>query len=435
MRTACSFKLSPAVVLSLIYGAFGALWIVVSDGAVATLVRDPDLLTQVQTWKGWLFVAASAVLILAAGSRLLRALDTSEQRYRLLFADTPQPIAVYDPATGRFVEANPAACRLLGYSCEELAGMPVLEAVLPDDRPEARRIMERARTSSQGVAHIRRVQCRDGRVVQVEVTSSPVLFNDRVLRLLMLQDHTARLQAEGALIRSLDRLARQEADRTQLAHALAHDLREPVRQVAGFVQLLERRYRGRLDDEADQYIDFATEGVHRLNRLLADLHAFTEIPTVAIEEVDVGEVVQGVLATLAAQISPRDSICVGEMPYLGADPRSLSAILTALIDNALKFRRPGTDARVEVSVERLGADWCFTIRDNGIGIEPEYREMVFQLFGRLHTRDRVPGNGTGLALARKLVEAAGGRIWLDDALGYGAVFRFTLPIRSVRAAA
>ncbi|MEW5730042.1 MAG: ATP-binding protein, partial [Pseudomonadota bacterium] len=372
------------------------------------------------------------LLILVLGSRVLRALDTSEQRYRLLFADTPQPMAVYDPATGRFVEANAAACRMLGYAAGELVGMPVLDCVLPDDRPDARRLMERSRTSGEGISHIRKIQCRDGRIVQVEMTSSPVLFEGRVLRLVMIQDHTARLQAEGALIRSLDRLARQEADRTQLAHALAHDLREPVRQAASFVQLLERRYRGRLDHEADQYIDFATEGIHRLNRLLADLHTFTEVPSVAIEEVDSGEVLQGVLATLAPQIGPRDGVCIGEMPRLGADPRSLSVVFTALIDNALKFRRPQAPCRVEVSAERLGADWCFTVKDDGIGIEPEYREVVFQLFGRLHTRDRVPGNGTGLALARKLVEAAGGRIWLDEGQGNGAVFRFTLPVRPVR---
>ncbi|HSV29538.1 MAG TPA: PAS domain S-box protein, partial [Candidatus Omnitrophota bacterium] len=168
MKHPATKRISPAGALAAIYGTFGALWIVLSDATVAMLFRDPDVLTVIQTSKGWLFVVLSAVLILVAGSRLMRALEASDERYRLLFADNPQPMALYDPATFRFIEANGAATRVFGYQPDEIAGMPVLELLVPEDRPQITALMEKARTSHEGRESIWTIRCKDARVVQVE---------------------------------------------------------------------------------------------------------------------------------------------------------------------------------------------------------------------------------------------------------------------------
>lgn len=427
-------KISPAGALAVIYGIFGALWIVLSDATVAMLVRDPDVLTLVQTSKGWLFVALSALLILVAGSRLIRALQASDQRYRLLFADNPQPMMVYDPATFRFMEINRSAGRVLGYSAEDLVNTPVLDILVPEDRPRAHAIMEKARTVEDAHDTVLSVVCKNGRVMQAETRTSSVYFAGRVARLVAINDITARVQAEGALIRTLDRLARHETDRSQLARVLAHDTREPLRQVASFIQLLERRYGGNFDEDAKQYVAFATEGIHRLNALLSDLQRFTEAGPVEYDRTDMAEVMAGVLHIMQPRLDTVEaSICIGELPTLPTDRRNLAVVFQCLIDNAIKFRHPTRPCRIEIGAELLGMDWRFSVKDNGIGIEPEYRDAIFTLFARLHTRDRIPGNGTGLALARKLIEAMGGRIWAEDTPDDGALFRFTLPAHLHRA--
>ncbi|MGE5475608.1 MAG: sensor histidine kinase [Bacteroidales bacterium] len=422
-------SVSFALALALLYGAFGAVWIAASDSVVAALVSDPIHLTTIQTWKGWFFVAASAALIYSAGVRLLRAIEASEHRYRVLFADSPEALSLYDPATMRIVEINAAAGRLFGYDPDEARGLLCGDLMPQETRvrfeQQIPRLLDGYRSGG-----VWRMRCKDGRPVDVATQGQMVVLNGRQLRLVQMVDVTARLRAEHELLRSMEELAAANDRMRELGHALSHDLQEPLRQVTSFVQLLAKRYHGQLDAEAHQFIAFAVEGIARLKTLLGDAENYAApssfVPMRISADRLVGEVIEGLRAEIdhcGAQVS------MDSLPWVHADPGKLAVVFHVLLDNALKFRRPGRLPRVAVSAVRNDGKWVFQVIDNGIGIEPEFRASVFSLFSRLHTRDRIPGNGAGLALARKLVEAHGGHIWVEDGEDGGAALRFTLPVR------
>lgn len=422
-----SSSTSFAVLLAIVYAIFGALWVVASDTVLAMVVREPALLTVIQTWKGWLFVALSAMLIYVVGARLLRAVEESERRYRLLFDDSPEALLLYDPESLRLVEANAAAARLFGYSLSEVRGLS-LPALLDESGHAAlERELPRLRTASQA-GGMWQVRCKDGRVLDVATHSQFVTIDDRALRLVLITDITARLRAEIELLRTLDSLVSANQRVRELGHAISHDLQEPLRQVGGFVQLLERRYHGKLDAEADQFIGYAVEGTRRLKALIADIESFAVSAQLSPEPVAVQPVLAELLEDMRGPVEEAGArIAIGRMPVLSADGAKLAVIFHALLDNALKFRHPDRPCEIAVEAEGHQGGWVFRVHDNGIGIEPEYFESIFSLFRRLHTRDRIPGNGTGLAIVRKLVEAHGGHIWVEPAPGGGAIFAFTLP--------
>jgi len=420
-------SVSFAATLALVYGVFGVVWIAASDTVAAMLVSDPQTLTLIQTGKGWLFVAASALLIYSVGLKLLRTLEHAEHRYRMLFADSPEALVLYDPATMRLAEINAAAGHLLGYEPAEARGLSLSDLMPRESRAALEREMPRL-LSGQKSGGVWRIRCKDGRPLDISTQGQTVLVDGRTLRLVQAVDVTARLRAEYELMRTMEGLASANARMRELSHAVSHDLQEPLRQVSSFVQLLAKRYGGQLDGEAHQYIEYAVEGIHRLKALIGDVERFALssafIPTpVAVEQV-VGDVLAGLAGTID---STGAQVELGKLPRVLADPGKLAVIFHALIDNALKFRHATRPPKVWVEGVRREDGWLFRVVDNGLGIEPEFREGVFSLFSRLHTRDRIPGNGTGLALARKLVEAHGGRIWAEDGREGGAAVCFTLP--------
>ncbi|MBC7908040.1 MAG: PAS domain S-box protein [Rhodospirillaceae bacterium] len=420
-------RVSFAAILALVYAAFGIIWIAASDTVLAALVSDPIHLTAIQTWKGWVFVAASAVLIYGVGARLLRVIEDSEKRYRMLFADSPEALALYDPAALRMVEANAAFGRMFGYEPAEACGLHLSELMPPETLQALEREIPRL-ISGQKAGGVWRMRCKDGRPLDISTHGQMVDVEGRNLRLVQVTDVTARLRAEYELLRTMEGLATANARMRDLSHALSHDLQEPLRQVSGFVQLLAKRYHGQLDGEAHQFIAFAVEGIHRLKTLIDDVESFALSSAFIPASVAAGQVVGEVLEGLRAVMDAANAtVTVGNMPRVLADPGKLAVIFHALLDNAIKFHHAARPPVVLVDCERKDGVWLFRVSDNGIGIEPEFREGVFSLFSRLHTRDRIPGNGAGLALARKLVEAHGGRIWVEAGTTEGATFCFTLP--------
>ncbi len=416
-----------AVTLALVYGVFGIVWIAASDTVLAMLVADSHLLTLVQTAKGWVFVAASAALIYMVGLQLLRTLEDAEHRYRMLFADSPEALALYDPATMRLVEINAAAGRLFGYEPAEARGLSLSDLMPRETRAALDREMPRL-VSGQKAGGVWRIRCKDGRPLDVSTHGQMVTVDGRTLRLVQVLDVTAKLRAEYELLRTMEGLANANARMRELSHAVSHDLQEPLRQVSSFVQLLAKRYDGQLDGDAHQYIDYAVEGIHRLKALIGDVERFALSTAFVPTSVSPEQVLADVLAGLSGAIDAAGAkVSIGHLPRVLADPGKLAVIFHALIDNALKFRHAARPAEVWVEGQRREQDWLFRVVDNGMGIEPEFRESVFSLFSRLHTRDRIPGNGTGLALARKLVEAHGGRIWAEGERDGGTAICFTLP--------
>jgi len=236
--------------------------------------------------------------------------------------------------------------------------------------------------------------------------------------------------AERALIEQARELQRSNEELEQFAYVASHDLQEPLRKVASFTQMLERRYKGQLDERADQYIAFAVDGAKRMQELINDLLAFSRVGRFGAphEPVDTGALVQDAKSRLSAALQETGGEVVADgLPTVTGDAGLLTAVFQNLISNAIKFRGDGPP-RVTITAEREGRFWRFTVTDCGIGVEDEYAERIFVIFQRLHSRDAYEGTGIGLAMCRKIIEYHGGSIWLDPAApGRGAQFTFTLP--------
>jgi signal transduction histidine kinase len=243
-------------------------------------------------------------------------------------------------------------------------------------------------------------------------------------------------EAHDALARQAAELTRSNRDLEQFAYVASHDLQEPLRKVASFCQLLQRRYQGQLDERADQYIAFAVSGAQRMQRLINDLLAFSRIgrSTTGFSDVNLNRLAADTVAQLDSTLDSAEAdVTWSDLPTVRGEEPLLALLLTNLVGNSVKFRRPDAPARVHLSGRRVHDTWEITCADNGIGIDPAYAEKVFVIFQRLNARDAYPGTGIGLALAKKIVEFHGGEIWVDtegrtDGPSDGATIRFTLPV-------
>ncbi|MCG5460606.1 CHASE3 domain-containing protein [Micromonospora sp. MED01] len=232
------------------------------------------------------------------------------------------------------------------------------------------------------------------------------------------------------LQKQAEELTRSNRDLEQFAYVASHDLQEPLRKVASFCQLLQRRYAGQLDERADQYIAFAVDGAQRMQRLINDLLAFSRIGrlTTGFVEVDLNKVMGDVAGqTEAARQYADAELTWTDLPVISGEEPLLTNLLANLVSNSIKFRRPDVPSKVHVSARLVGAEWEITCQDNGIGIEPEFADKIFVIFQRLHSKDAYPGTGIGLAIVKKIVEYHGGRVWVDTDVPEGTAIRFTLP--------
>ncbi len=238
-----------------------------------------------------------------------------------------------------------------------------------------------------------------------------------------------RQRAQEALAQKVEELASSNRDLEQFAYVASHDLQEPLRMVAAYTQLLAERYRGKLDDQADKYINYAVDGAARMQSLIHDLLALSRVgrQETELKNTDCNEVVAQAVKDLQASILESGVVInVGSLPWLKANETQLKQVFQNLIGNAIKFRGSRSPV-IDIAAQRQGANWIFSIADNGIGISPEHAENVFIIFNRLHTRTEYPGNGIGLAICKKIVERQGGKIEALPRDGGGTIFRLTLP--------
>jgi signal transduction histidine kinase len=240
-------------------------------------------------------------------------------------------------------------------------------------------------------------------------------------------------RAMTTMVRSLNQqaaeLKRSNADLEQFAYVASHDLQEPLRMVSGFTGLLKRRYGGKLDADADEYIEFAVSGANRMQSLINDLLSYSRVgrEEVAAKAVDTQVALDQALANLQTAIEDRSAmVSCGQLPTVWANHGMLVRLFQNLISNALKFCKAERPI-VRIQAEARGGDWVFSVADNGIGIEPQYKDRIFLIFQRLHKQSEYPGTGIGLAVCKRIVERNGGRIWLESEPGKGTTFFFTLP--------
>jgi len=330
---------------------------------------------------------------------------------------------------GRLVWANPAWEVVVGRDPAALAGTPYLELLHPDDRERALAVQAEL-AGGQTERPELEVRLRTSSGEDRHILFNAVYSPDERLLYISGKDVTELREQERGMAARTAELERSNAELAQFAYVASHDLSEPLRMVSSYLQLLRRRYQGRLDDDADAFIDYAVEGADRMRVLIEDLLAYSragrsERP---LEPVNTARVVGEVAATLRALADGEPpEIEFGALPNVQGDPQQLVQLFQNLIGNAVKFVAPGVRPRVIVTAERADGAWRFAIEDNGIGIEPRYAERVFGMFQRLHTREEFEGTGIGLAIARKVVERHGGWISAVPRETGGTCFTFTLP--------
>ena len=335
---------------------------------------------------------------------------------------------------------NRGAERMYGYSAPEAVGRHVTLIVPEELHSEIDHIMERIRRGEPVDHHLTRRRRKDGEILHVSVTVSPVK-DDRgeiVGASAIARDVTERIRAverEKHYTRELEetnaQLRRVNLSLERFAYVAAHDLKEPLRTMATYAELLQARYGNQLGEDADEIIGFVVSGSARMAALIRDLLLFSRVgqhrtPT----DVDAEAVLAGALHDLGPELERSGAeVTHVPLPHVRADDRELRQVLLNLLGNALKFCR--TVPRVHVAATPQDGQVRFSVTDNGIGIAPEQRERVFVLFKRLKPAEYPEGTGVGLAICRKIVEESGGRIWVEDAPGGGSTFLFTLPAARV----
>ncbi len=322
------------------------------------------------------------------------------------------------------------ARRLYGFTAEEALGQLTYELFRPNFPVPLEQITKILEEQGHWEGELTRRR-KDGTELTV-VLLWAMRRDDRGRPTAILEvsnDITGQKDAEQKLHQIVEELRRSNQDLEQFAYVSSHDLQEPLRMVTGFMQLLHHKYTGKLDPQADTYINFAVDGARRMQQLIDDLLAFSRVGSKARELVptDAAQLVQAALANLRVAIDEsKAQINVGPLPTIPADGPQLVLVFQNLIGNALKFR--GSESPIiEISACPDRDAWLFSIKDNGIGFSPEFHEKIFMLFQRLHTKDKYPGTGIGLAICKKIIERHHGRIWADSTPGHGSTFYFTLP--------
>ena len=270
-----------------------------------------------------------------------------------------------------------------------------------------------------------------GANITLTVSSAPIIdIQWQVLGgVMVLQDITSIKEAERELVQNAKELARSNAELQQFAYVASHDLQEPLRMVSSYLGLLEKRYVGQLDLKAREYIAYALQGSERMRDLINGLLEYSRVNSrgTRLAPLEMDQAVNEAKVALKTSIDENmATIVTGHLPTVLADRRQMAQLLQNLIGNAIKFHGP-RPPRVEISVQEDGKEWVFSVRDNGIGINPKYSERIFEVFQRLHTVSEFPGTGIGLAICKKIVEQHGGQIWVESEEGKGATFLFTLP--------
>ncbi len=366
-----------------------------------------------------------------------QALRESEERFRTLIKSLHEGIWVLDKDDfTTFV--NPRMAEMLGYTEEEMLGKSVYSFTHRDDEWQNKTADFMTRRK-QGISEQIESELlrKDGERVFALLETSPILDEggNYTGSIAGVQDITERRLAEERLKQTMAELDRSNKELEQFAYVTSHDLREPLRMMTSFSQSLEKRYKGKMDKTADEYINFIVDGATRMQKLIDDILLYSRVTTRALpfERVEMERIVQDVLVNLKASIDEtKATITYEKLPVIQADPSQMGQVMQNLIGNAIKFHRKEELPVVHVSAVPEGREWIFSVKDNGIGIDPELFGRLFNLFQRLHPHDMYPGTGVGLAVSKKIIQRHGGRIWVKSQPEQGSTFYFGIPQRETR---
>ena len=363
------------------------------------------------------------------------ALRQSEERFRLVVSNVKDyAILTLDPE-GLVLSWNEGAEKIKGYTSEEIIGQHFSRFYSSEDVGNGKPAFELEQATNNGRAEDEGWRIRkDGSRFFANVVITAL--RDQMGRLRgfgkITRDVTERKNSEELLVKTVSKLKRSNDELQQFAYVSSHDLQEPLRMVASYTQLLAKRYQGRLDSDADEFITFAVDGCNRMQVLIQDLLAYSRSGTIgkAPCEVSGEDALQEALENLQITIKQSGALVSHDsLPVIQTDETQLAQVFQNLIDNAIKYRSAEVPT-VHVSAKKNGDhEWIFSVRDNGLGIAPQYFEKIFVLFQRLHGRNEFEGTGIGLAICKKIVERLGGKIWVESQPGKGSTFYFSLPVK------
>jgi PAS domain S-box-containing protein len=358
-----------------------------------------------------------------------RLLKLSNIYNRSLIEASIDPLVTIGP-NGKITDVNDSTEDVTGYSRDHLIGTDFSDYFTEPDK--ARKGYQLVFEKGKVIDYPLEIHHRNGDITPVLYNAS--VYSDENGKVIGVfaaaRDITELKKAEELLKLKINELARSNAELEQFAYVSSHDLQEPLRMIASYLQLLERKYEGKLDKKADKYIHFAVDGATRMQNLIDDLLTFSRVTTQAneFELTDIEVILNRVLTNLSVSIKENSAtITHGTLPEIMVDGTQMTQVLQNLINNALKFRSKD-NPKIHISASQEDKYWLFSVKDNGIGIDPKYSERIFEVFKRLHKKRDYPGTGIGLSICKKIVERHGGRIWVDSKLGEGSTFYFNIPV-------
>lgn len=360
-------------------------------------------------------------------------LKDSEQQIQAIFDSAPDAVIVINHES-TVIKWNHKAEKLFDWNESEVLGKPLYNFIIPDRyRERHKNGMKHYLASGEGPLLNKDIEIeainKKGIEFSISLTISPVGIKDKILFIGFIRDITQRKQIEGEIKQKSEELIRSNQELEQFAYVASHDLQEPLRTISNFVGMLEKTQHGKIDNDANNYLNFIISATSRMQNLIKDLLDYSRVgKSITFSIVDCNSILKDVLAGMDASIKESNAIITSDiLPKVKGNDIQLKQLFQNLISNSIKFRKKDSVPEIKITVEEKPTEYFFAVKDNGIGIDEKHINKLFVLFQRLHPETEYPGTGIGLATSKKIVLLHGGKIWVESKLGEGSVFYFTLP--------
>lgn len=358
------------------------------------------------------------------------SLKNSEEKYRKIVEEVGDVVYTSD-YKGYFTYINPVSKRLTGYTESEMIGKHFTELIDPEWKAKVvKYYKEQFDNKINETLYSFPIITKSGEKKWVEQTVIQLRAGDRITgHQAVVRDVTERIKIEKEIEKKSEELAASNLELEQFAYVASHDLQEPLRTIANFVGLLDKKYSGKTDQDAQQYFTFVTNATSKMQNLIKDLLEYSRVGrNMKFDQVNCNDVLTGVIAGIDVSIKESNAkITSSKLPVIKGNEIELGRLFQNLINNAIKFRKKNSIPEISITVQEKEKEYLFAIKDNGIGIDEKHINKLFVIFQRLHTDAEYPGTGIGLATCKKIVALHGGKIWVESKLGEGSTFYFTLP--------
>jgi PAS domain S-box-containing protein len=375
--------------------------------------------------------------------RTFDTLQENEHYLRSIFNFVQTGLVLLDPETHMITDVNPMAVELIGIERDKIIGSICHQFICPAQKgkcpiTDLHQTVDRSERVMLTAKGVRTPIIKS--VIPITIRGRSYLLESifDITELKRAQEEVRKKtvelselrKAEAEILKKTEELARSNLELQQFAYIASHDLQEPLRAISGFTELLAKRYRGKLDERADKYIGFITEGATRMQQMIQDLLTYSRVETQAhaFEKTDSNVSLDQAITNLKILIEENHAVITHDrLPQISADREQITLLFQNLIGNAIKFHKTGVIPEIHVSAQSDAGKWVFSVSDNGIGVDQKYADRLFKIFSRLHTRDEYPGTGIGLAICKRIMERHSGNIWLKSSPGAGSTFYFAIP--------